>query len=106
MDFVYSVPAERQGALKKVLDEEPYAKDSFASVGYVLKESSAVGLKGGRYVVYFKCDETDKIVKFKERLARVEGGVEELTGEEKQIAINSISSQEDGAASGFGSIFG
>ncbi len=106
MEFVYAVPAERQGALKKVLDEEPYSKDSFASVGCVLKESSAVGLKDGRYVVFFKTEDSQLAAKLKDRLSRVEGGVEELSGGDKQTVIDSIAAQDESAASGFGSIFG
>ena len=106
MEFVYSVPAERQGGLKKVLDEDSYAKDSFPTLGYVLKESSSVGLKGGSYVVYFKTEDAALAAKLKERLAKVEGGVDEVTGPDKQAVLSAIAAEADSAASGFGSIFG
>ncbi len=106
MEFVYSVTAERQAGLKKVLDGDSYAKDSFPTLGYTLKESASVGLKGGRYVVFFKTDDAALAAKLKERLAKVEGGVEELTGGDKEAVVNAINAEADTAASGFGSIFG
>ncbi len=106
MEFVFTVPSDRQGALKKVLDEEPLAKDSFASAGFVLKESAAVGLQAGKYAVYFKADDAQLAAKLKERIGKVEGGAEEISGSEKEKVISAIHAEQDEAAAGFGSIFG
>jgi hypothetical protein len=105
MEFVFAVTGDKQGSLKKVLEEDAYAKDSFGTLGYTLKESSSVGLKGGKYIVFFKTDDAALAAKLKERLAKVEG-IEELTGADKDAVVSAINAEADTAASGFGSIFG
>lgn len=106
MDFVYSVLSSQQGALKKILDEEPYEKNSFSSVGFTLRESSSVGMPAGKLVLVFSCEEQEKIAKLKERLSRVERGVTEVTGGEKDAVLDAINATADQAAAGFGSLFG
>ncbi len=106
MDFAYSVASSQQSALKKVLDAEPYEKDSFSTVGYTLRESGSLGLPAGKLVLYFSSADETVGAKLKARLALVEGGVTELAGEEKQKAVSAIKDSENEAAAGFGSLFG
>src|SRR3989344_1318735 len=57
-------------ALKKVLEADPYADDSFARAGYVLKESSAAGLPAGKYAVFLKAEDA-AAAKFEEKLKQI-----------------------------------
>lgn len=104
MDFVYSIEAAKQGDLKKVLDEDSLAKDSFSSVGYTLKEGKSISLEAGRYYLIYKAD-GDLAAKLKERLAKL-AELKEESGENKQKALDSVNAESDAAASGFGAIFG
>lgn len=108
MDFAYSIANSGQGALKKVLDLDPYEKDSFPTVGYTLRESAALGLVAGRMVLYFKSEDQAICAKLKARLAAVNASADlkELTGEEKEKVASSINATENEAAAGFGSLFG
>lgn len=99
MDFVYFVEAKNAGKLKKVLEENPYESDSFAKLGYVLKE------KGGKLFVFFKTEDEALAKKLCEKLKAVEGA-SEAGGEEKKQLIEEIASEQDSAAHGIGSIFG
>lgn len=105
MEFVFEIDASKQNDLKKVLEFEPYADDSFSRLGYALKDSSAVGLPAGKTVLYFKCVEQEKAKKLVEKLVAVEG-LTEVSGEDKQKIVSVINSEEESAAAGFGSIFG
>lgn len=102
-ECVYEVPAADKGKLQKILDENPFADDSFAKTGYYLKESSALGLQPGKYFLYFKAEET-LAKKLEEKLKALETA-KEASKEDKEKAIAEIKKGEESAASGFGSIF-
>ncbi|MBI3587852.1 hypothetical protein HY995_06055 [Candidatus Micrarchaeota archaeon] len=106
MESVYFVESARARALDKILGEEPLLKDSFSTVGFTIKDGNAVGLGAGKYVLYFSCQDAEVTARLKERLSRVEGGVTEVTGAEKEKVIAAIRAGEDAAAGGFGAIFG
>ncbi|MEM4255112.1 MAG: hypothetical protein QXR53_02165 [Candidatus Norongarragalinales archaeon] len=91
-------------ALKKILEAEPYAEDSFARAGYVLKESSAVGLPAGKYAVFFKAEDA-AAAKFEEKLKQIPSFAKATTEELAKIS-DVIEREENSAAEGFGSIFG
>jgi hypothetical protein len=103
--FVYLIEGKDYGKLKNLLTQNPYEKDSFSVVGYVLKDSKALGQKGGNYLVYFKGEDHAIMHKLCEQLKALETA-KELAGEEKDKIIAQIEHEEDSAASGFGSIFG
>lgn len=103
--FVYKVDMKDTGALKKALDADTFADDSFVKVGYTLKESQAVGLKGGSQIVYFKTEEQAIADKLKARLKEVASAAE-VTGADKDKVVQQIESEQDSAAAGIGSIFG
>ena len=91
-------------ALKKILEAEPYAGDSIARLGYVLKESGAAGLPAGKYVVFIKAeDETAR--KVAEKLKQVPSFAEAKPEEVAKIS-EVIEKEENAATEGFGSIFG
>ena len=104
MDFVYSVEGAKQGELKKVLDEDSLAKDSFACVGFTLKEGKNISLEAGRYYLIFTAD-GELVAKLKERLAKI-AEIKEEQGDAKQKALDAVKAEGDAAASGFGAIFG
>lgn len=91
-------------ALKKILEADPYADDSFAKVGFVLKESSAVGLPAGKYAVFFKCEDA-MAVKLEEKVKQIPSFAK-AAPEELSKLVQAVESEEDAATEGFGSIFG
>ncbi|MGC8851296.1 MAG: hypothetical protein ACP5O3_03665 [Candidatus Micrarchaeia archaeon] len=105
MQFVYLVEGKDKKALDAALAADPYQKDSFAMTGYTLKESSAVGLKAGDYVLYFKTDLPEVEARLQERLKAV-ASAKELSGAEKQKIIQQLEEEEANAGAGFGAIFG
>ena len=105
MEFVFETEAGKQNELKKVLEAEPYADDSFSRLGYTLKDSSALSLPAGKIVLYFKCEEEQKAKHYLEKLKAVQH-LKEVTGELKSKIITVIKTEQESAAAGFGSIFG
>ena len=99
------VEGKDYGKLKDILAADPYADDSFAKSGYVLKESKPMGLKGGFYLIYVKTADDSLVLKLKARLA-VLPTLKELEGPDFESVVSQIEAQEDSAASGFGSLFG
>jgi len=91
-------------ALKKILEADPYADDSFAKTGYVLKESSAVGLAAGKYVVFFKCDDA-MAAKLEEKVKQIPSFAKASADELSKVS-QAVESEENAATEGFGSIFG
>ncbi len=106
MEFVFSIESKDYAALKRVLEENPFANDSFAKNGYTLKESTALGLKAGAYVLYFESADAALAKKLAEKLETALPNAKELAGEEKAKIIAQIKSESESAAAGFGSIFG
>lgn len=135
IESVFAIPSSEYEKLKKVLEANPYEQDSFARVGYTVREAKSLGLDRDGYVLYFKAEEelSKKLVaRLKEtleekvakatagkqvdaaRLEQISKGLEasvlkdlvELSGEEKDQVISRIKNEEDNAASGFGAIFG
>ncbi len=105
MHYVYLVELKHKKELEAALAIDPYAEDSFARLGYTLKESQTVGLKGGFIALYFKCEDANRAEKLKAQIANVPT-LKEASSEEKEKVIAAIEKELDSAASGFGSIFG
>ncbi len=98
---VYEISKENYKEAKKIIEADPYEKDSFSSVGYKIREGKVLGLEGD-YYVYVKGDE-EKLRKLDEKI----GGVAKiLGGEELEKAKNAFEEEEAQAESGFGEIFG
>ncbi len=105
MKYLYQFEQKVKKELEALLTKDPYADDSFARLGYVLKESKPLGLKGGFLVVYFKTEDEKLISKLLGELKSIPTCAE-LSAADKEIALKSIEAEEDNAASGFGAIFG
>ncbi len=93
--------------VKKVLEADPYAPDSFARTGYQVKDGKLLGAEAGKTYLYISVEDEALGASFKKRLidAKVES-LKEVSGEEKDKAVSAIEGEGDSAASGFGSIFG
>lgn len=102
MKKVFGIEMEKKKELLAVLDADPYAKDSFAMIGYKLKEGSQVGADGKMLYVYVSGDE-ESIKKVGKRL---EGLLVEVPSETEEKIIAIITDEEDKAATGMGDIFG
>lgn len=105
MQYVYLVEGKEKKALDVILAADPYEKASFAMTGYTLKESKAMGLTGGNYVLHFKTELPEVEAKLKEKIKTL-ASAKELTGEEKDKVIKQIEEEEANAGAGFGAIFG
>ncbi len=105
MEIVYAIEAAQKSKLTRVLEAEPYADDSFARAGYVLKDSTALGLPAGKLVVYMKVADEALAKKLEAKLKAVEG-IAALAGGEKQKVAEAIAAEQDAACSGFGAVFG
>lgn len=91
-------------ALKKILEADPYADNSFARIGYTLKESAAAGLKGGKYAVFFRAE--DSAAKILAEKLKAIPSFSEATPDELAKISAVIENEENAATEGFGSIFG
>ncbi len=91
MDAVFV--SEKKGELKKILESDPYAEDSFARVGYKLKENV---FGEGKIYLYIKASE-EFIKKAEERL---KGVAERIEGEKAEKVIKIIEEEESNVASG------
>lgn len=133
-EYVFAVSSGDYEKLKKILESDPYADDSFAKNGYTLRDSTGLGLEAGKYVLYYRAREEmgeklkkkltskaeeklEEIIKGKnlgeeqkqailKGLKEKELAVHEVEGHEKEKIIKKIKEDEDSAAAGFGSIFG
>ena len=101
MDFLFYFEKSKSKDLNRVLTSDPYADNSFARVGYTLKDGGSIGEKEGAYV-YFKTDE-EIGAKLSKKLVEIDG-VEVAAGDKERI-LKKISEQEQNAIEGFGSIF-
>ncbi len=105
MKYLYSLDLKNKKELETLLAKDPYADDSFARLGYVLKESKVVGLKGGFLILYFKTDKVELADKLIEQLKTIPSFTE-ISQTDKETCLKNIEAEEENAASGFGSIFG
>lgn len=99
---VYECEGGKKGALTKILEADPYAQDSFARIGYKLKDGAVLGEDKGKLYLYVKADEAflkkaDALLK--DIADRAPAEVEKRVGEK-------IQKEEEEAESGLGSIFG
>jgi hypothetical protein len=99
MDFLFYF--EKSKELNNLLALNPYDENSFARVGYTLKDGKSIGEKEGFYV-YIKTDE-EIGSKLGKKLFEIKGV--EVKGEEKERVLKKINDQEQSAIEGFGSIF-
>ena len=99
---IYKISREKYKEAKKVLEADPYDKESFASVGYKLREGKALGEEFDGYYVYVSSSE--------ETISKLDGKIKEhseiLEGEEFERVREAFEKEENEAQQGFGNIFG
>jgi hypothetical protein len=99
---IYYIASEKLKDAKKILEENPYAEDSFAHAGYMLKDSKDYGFKASGYYVYI--DSNDAFIKKADE--KLKGIAEIVEGKEFDGVKAKIDEEQSNAISGFGSIFG
>lgn len=98
---VYKIEKQNYSKLKSLLEQDKYEKDSFAMVGYKLREGKSITGEDC-YYLYISAEE-EKIKKFDEKLKEI---AKILEGEEEKKVKESIEREEEQAQQGFGNIFG
>jgi hypothetical protein len=99
---VYECEISKKAEITKILEAEPYAEDSFARMGYKVKEGASVEEDKEKLFIYVSASE-DFLKKADERLK----DVAKPAAEEVQKRVGEkIQKEEAQAESGFGSIFG
>ncbi len=101
--IVFYIKPESYKAAKKVLEENPYEENSFARVGYKLREGKSLGMAKEGYYLYIRSENAAFLEKAKARLADV---AELLEGEEAEKVKSAVEEEENAAAKGIGDIFG
>lgn len=101
MDRVYECESSKKAEITKILEEDPYSEDSFARVGYKVKDGTAVGEDKEKLYVYISASE-DFLKKADEKLKDLAKPAEE---EVAKRVIARIKEEEDTVAAGV-SMFG
>lgn len=102
---IYKIDAQEKAPLKKILEADSLAADSFARQGYLLKDSTAVGIGEKLVYLYIKAEKT--FFDAKEKL--LTGGlktIKRLEKDEYEKVKAAIEAQESAAEAGLGAIFG
>jgi len=102
MEKIYECDNSKKADLKKILEEDPYAEDSFARAGYKLRDGAVLEEDKDKTYLYISASE-DFLKKADEKLKDVAKPVE---GERAEKIIGKIKKEEESAESGLGSIFG
>ncbi len=102
MERVYECHSSKRKELNAILSADPYASDSFARVGYVIREGSVLSENKESIYLYIKAD--DSFIKKADEIMKDIATI--LTGENEKRIIAKILAEEENAESGFGSLFG
>ena len=106
MQELFIVDGKDYKKLDTLLAADPYADDSFKKLGYILKESSAVGLDKGAYALFFESPDDALVKKLGDKLLAEIPAARRPEANIKERIISQIKKEEENAAEGFGSIFG
>ena len=99
---IYKVEKEKFKEAKKVIEANPYEKDSFAMAGYKLREGKALNMDFDGYYLHVEASE-EAIKKFDEKLKDL---ATPLEGEEFERVKKAFEEEEESAQQGFGNLFG
>lgn len=102
MERVYECESGKKTELKKILEEDPYAEDSFARVGYKMRDGAT--LEEDKDKIYLYVSASDEFVKKADE--KLKDIAKPLEGEKAEKIIEKIKKEEESAESGLGSIFG
>ena len=99
---VYECDIKKKAEITKLLETDPYADDSFARVGYKVKDGSVIGEDKDKLYVYISA--SDDFIKKADLRLKDTASVAKSDVEKRIVA--KIHKEEEEAESGFGSIFG
>ena len=99
---VYECDSSKKAELTKKLEADPYADDSFARVGYKVKDGSVLGEDKAKIYIYISAS-ADFVKKADEML---KGLAAPVPSEVEKRVSEKVQKEEEQAESGFGSIFG
>ena len=99
---VYECDIKKKADITKILEADPYAEDSFARVGYKVKDGSVLGEDKAKLYVYISA--AADFVKKADLKLKDAAAVSKEDVEKRVVA--KIQKEEEEAESGFGSIFG
>jgi len=102
MHRVYECEPAKKAALTKILEADPYAEDSFARVGYKMKDGAVIGEDKGKSYLYMKASK-EFIKKADEKLKDI---AKIAPHDVEKRVTEKIQKEEEEAEGGFGSIFG
>ncbi len=102
MERLYEVASEKKSALTKILEAEPYADESFARVGYRIRDGAS--LDEDRSKIYLYISSSEKFIK------KADDALKDVAipvkGEAAERIIRKIKEEEEAAEQGLGSLFG
>lgn len=101
MKIVYECDVAKKKDLIKLLENEPYAEDSFVRIGYKTKEGMHIGEDKNKFYVCISADE-EFIKKANEKL---KGIAERAKDDVEKRIVSLIEKEEENATIGFGDIF-
>ncbi len=102
MKRVYECDLSKKKDLLKILEADKFAEDSFERIGYKLREGASLGEDKSKLYVYVSSSE-DNVKKADEKIKSV---ANVLQGEKEKKVLDKIAAEDEGAETGFGSMFG
>jgi len=102
MKKVYAFDIAKKAELMQLLESDPYSIDSFARIGYTVREGATLGADKGKIYLYLSADESF-VKKAEDRLKHL---LSPLKPEEEKHILEKLLKEEEEAEGGFGSIFG
>ncbi len=102
MKKVYECDISKKKEIIKILEADPYEQDSFARIGYKLKDGSSLEEDKTKLYIYFSAS-NEFLKKADEKLKDLINKINPVV--EKRI-IEKIEKEEENAESGLGDIFG
>ncbi|MBI5047243.1 hypothetical protein HZC07_05955 [Candidatus Micrarchaeota archaeon] len=99
---VYQFPNGKKGEITKVLESDPYADDSFARIGYKIKDGNVIEEDKMQTYIYFSASE--EFLKNAEE--KLKGLAERCKEDVEKRVIGKIQTEEESAEAGLGNIFG
>ena len=102
MKRVFAFEISKKKDLQEILDADPYAEDSFARLGFKLREGKSLGEDEETIYLYISGDE--EFIKKAE--GKLKGLAREMKEGEEEKVRGKIEKEEEEAGAGFGSMFG
>lgn len=99
---VYECDIKKKADITKILEADPYADESFARIGYKVKDGAILGEDKAKLYIYVSA--APDFIKKADLLLKDVSSVAKQDVEKRVVA--KIQKEEEEAESGFGSIFG